>query len=260
MGLNIVNNPDLYLIDRCSKISNPPSRKKIASPGESTTRTLIEKELSYRRALKRECVFWMNKLREYHPYCYGSIARGDIELNSDADIIIDPTASYKYEPILSNKWISRTIIQTTPNHGPKVVYELPNKIHISVPFTELSSREIEFLSFGGKLNLPNFQNGEFSIGINKRLMLVEPLDRKGYSFKYTSIKSMPIHVVARRVNCGVEVILERIRVLTKRDRKGRTGVYLHHPLNKDEQPEEILRELIATNIGLKKTLARRHYR
>ncbi|OLS20481.1 MAG: hypothetical protein HeimC3_40300 [Candidatus Heimdallarchaeota archaeon LC_3] len=202
----------------------------------------------------------MDKLRQFHPFCYGSIARGDIELSSDSDIIIDPTPSYKYELLLKEKWLSRTIIQATPNHGPKTVYEFPNKMHLTVPFTNLSQRESEFLNFGGKLSLPKFQNGEFSSGINKRLMLVESQDKKGFTFKYIAIKSMPIHLVARKVNVGVGIILERIRVLSKRDEIGRTGLFIKHILNPGDQPEGVLRELASKNSELRKALGRRKYR
>ncbi|MHA1989504.1 MAG: hypothetical protein ACW981_05190 [Candidatus Hodarchaeales archaeon] len=210
--------------------------------------------------LRRETVTWMEQLRQFHPFCYGSIARGDVELTSDADIIIDPTPTYKYEEILKEKWLSRTLVQATPNQGPKVVYEFPNNISLSVPITDLSQRESEFLNFGGKLSLPKFQNGEYAIGINKRLMLVEPQDKKGFSFKYISVKSMPIHLVARKVNIGVGIILERIRVLSKRDEMGRTGLYLQHSLQPGEQPEKALKDLMKEKPALRKLLSKRKYR
>lgn len=202
----------------------------------------------------------MTLLRPFHPFCYGSIARGDINLSSDSDIIIDPSPTYKYEELLKNKWSSRSIIQATPYQGPKIIYQLNEQISLTVPFTTLSQRESEFINFGGSLSLPKFQNGEYSPGINKQLMLVEVQDKKGYSFKYISIKNIPIHLVARKVNTGVETILERIRVLSKRDEIGRTGLYVNHMLQEGEQPEEVLRKLANEKPSLRKILNRRKYR
>ena len=199
----------------------------------------------------------MKKLQEFHPYCYGSIARGDITLTSDSDIIIDPTPSYKYELKLDIASIPRSLVQATPNSSPKVVYQITDKITLSVPFSRLSQREIEFINFGGKLDIHRFENNEFSPGINKQLMLVQVNDPKGYTFKYSSVLSQPIHLVARKVNCGVDIIMERIRVLKRRDEIGRTGLYINRELAPDEQPEEVIKKMSQTKPGLRKVMARR---
>ena len=230
------------------------SRVRIAPPGE-TVRILTEKELDRRRFLRRGSLGWMNKMREYRPTIYGSIARGDVKESSDADIIIDPIPSFKYELILDQKWLSRSIVQATPNHTPKTVYELTNDIHLTVPFLPLSEREMDFVSFGGKLSLSRFQNGDYAVGINKALQLVEPVDQKGFSFKYTSLKSIPVHIAARKANCGVDVITERIRVLSKREEVGRKGLYVNEIIHESEQPEEALRRIAAINPGIRRILA-----
>ena len=172
-------------------------QEKIAPYGHTRTRSLSQEELNYRSILKRNTIHWMTKLREFHPYCYGSVARGDTTLHSDSDIVIDPTPSYKVE-IALGEWLKRKIVQGTPNQTPKVVYQLAVNpdIHLSVPFVNLSNRENDFIYFAGKLSLSKFQNGEHDIGVNKKLLFVEPLDSKGYNYQYTSKRDLQYHAVA----------------------------------------------------------------
>ena len=235
-------------------------QEKIAPQGHAKTRSLSQEELSYRSVLKRNTIHWMTKLREFHPYCYGSVARGDVSLHSDVDIVIDPAPSYKVE-IALGEWLKRKIVQGTPNQTPKMVYQLgviPN-IHLSVPFVQLSNRENDFISFAGKLSLSKFQNGEYAIGVNKKLLLVEPMDNKGNNYHYTSIRDLPYHDIAKKINVGVDIILERIRVLSRRDDIGRTGLYIDYELNPSEEPEKVLKELASQRQELRRLLQKEKF-
>ncbi len=52
------------------------------------------------------------------------------------------------------------------------------------------------------------------------------------------------------------MVTQRIRVLTRRDKVGRTGVFLNHPVALSENIEETLRNLARKNRLLRRRLQR----
>ena len=157
--------------------------------------------------------------------------------------------------------MKRKIVQGTPNQTPKMEYQLGvnTNIHLSVPFVQLSNRENDFISFAGKLSLTKFQNGEYANCVNKKLLLVEPMDNKGYNYHYTSIRDLPYNDIAKKINVGVDIILERIRVLSRRDDIGRTGLYIDYELNPSEEPEKVLKELASQRQELRRLLQKEKF-
>ena len=63
--------------------------------------------------------------------------------------------------------------------------------------------------------------------------------------------------MARIVGVGVRIVEERIRVLTRRERVGRTGIVFSRDLEEDEVFEEALKQVSDTNPIVRRRLARK---
>ena len=76
-------------------------------------------------------------------------------------------------------------------------------------------------------------------GVDKRLILITPLEeghRESHVIGYES-------VIAKKIGVSVELVKERVRVLTTRDKVGRTGVYLDVELSPEENIDEVFKGL-----------------
>ncbi|HMF31698.1 MAG TPA: DNA polymerase subunit beta, partial [Candidatus Lokiarchaeia archaeon] len=91
-------------------------------------------------------------------------------------------------------------------------------------------------------------------GINKKLMLVEP-NPGGHTETRVTRENAP-HA-ARELDITVETIYERIRVLERRDKVGRTGIFLKRSLGPDESFGDVLREIEASNPTAKRRISRK---
>jgi len=179
-------------------------------------------------------------------YAHGSIARGDVWRGSDIDIVIPyPIPSYKLEYTLdsSNYRIhNRYIVVATPSNTPKVYYVLDEEERkvISYPLYKLKTREYEFYMFGGLIDFKKLLYNQRVPGVDKRLVFIEPTE-KGH-------RESPVigyeNVVASKLGISIETVLERIRVLTRRDEIGRTGVFIKYELSTDESIEDALDKIL----------------
>jgi predicted nucleotidyltransferase len=96
------------------------------------------------------------------------------------------------------------------------------------------------------------ERGERICGVDKRLIFIEPTPR---GHKEVSIKEKE-NYVARALGISLETIEERIRVLDRRDRIGRTGVYLNVTLSPEESFEEVLERIVSKNSHVRKRMNR----
>ncbi len=182
-----------------------------------------------------------------NPLVYGSIARGDITPTSDIDILIpDAIPSYQIELLLAEmgeQILTRKIVMATPNHAIKGYIELSQETIITFPLTPFEQRELEFHQFGGAINLKGLQEQERVKGINKQLLLIIPTPEghKEMSILHISEAELVKHGFPQRI------IQERLRVLTQRDRKGRTGIFLQRPVEIEKTFESALQTLIDRN-------------
>ncbi len=200
------------------------------------------------KALRREALSIMECLRRcgLKPLVHGSIARGDVDEGSDIDVVIP----YIVQPFIVElclercdyTLVSKYVIQATPASTPKAYIELDQKglKTVSFPLRHLSPREWEFYRFGGLLGINGIREGRRVSGVNKSLILIIPT-REGH-------REAPVigyeGFVSKLFGISIETVLERIRVLTKRDRHGRTGVYLKYVLMPGESFEEAINRLI----------------
>lgn len=186
---------------------------------------------------------------------YGSIARGDVKRGSDVDIVImRPTLPSLIEDLLWEKLgdpLYKEIVQSTPIGAIKGYFHYEENLTISFPLSPLKEREELFYKFGGCLNLKQLKEGKRVPGVNKELMLVFPFERGHYE---TSIIGKE-NVVADILNVPKEVVDERVRVLTKRRVRGKTGVYLKYRLQPGETFESALRRILIARKGTRERLA-----
>ncbi len=168
-------------------------------------------------------------------YVHGSVARGDVTRRSDIDIVIlENIPTYLVESYI--EYENRTIVQATPNAAIKLVYQVDPQVSLTLPLTPLSERELQFYDFGGKSEL---KSEERVMGINKKLLFIEPF-RDGH-WEWSVIGRE--YECAKLLGIDVETIRERVRVLTRRDKIGRTGVYLREDIPPDKSAEEYLKLL-----------------
>ena len=88
---------------------------------------------------------------------HGSIARGDINANSDVDVFVaEPQSSFLVETALERAGIpvnARLLIQATPNYAMKAYIELDAGSSVSFPLMHMRRVDREFYKFGGEVNL-----------------------------------------------------------------------------------------------------------
>jgi predicted nucleotidyltransferase len=180
---------------------------------------------------------------------HGSVARGDVNSDSDIDIYIPyVVSSLKIELSLTmnGKDIhSRKIAQATPNHALKahIYLDAEERKTVTFPLFPFSTSELEFYRFGGVVGLDDIKINVRVPGCDKRLMLIEPTE-KGHI--ESSIEGYETEV-ASKIGINISTVKERIRVLNRRAKIGRTGIILSVPLLPDEVFEEVLKRLVDSN-------------
>lgn len=187
---------------------------------------------------------------------HGSIARGDVREDSDIDIVIlEPVMPGLLEFYLTSRGyriFSKEIIQATPSYIPKVyIYLDPyEEIVVSYPLARLRPREREFYKWGGELTLKELLNNKRVPGANKDLNLIIPIE-KGH-------KMIPVpgneEFTAKILGVSMDLVRERVSVLTRRRMHGRTGVFLKVELNPEEPIESVIKELANRNPFFRRAL------
>jgi predicted nucleotidyltransferase len=185
---------------------------------------------------------------------YGSIARGDVNLDSDIEIFIptppSPTLIQaildRYEVKLSN----RVIVQATPRYAAKAYLNIDGKKGYSFPLVELKQNEAEFFKFAGSVDLNQIQKSIRVPGVNKELLLIEPTSE---GHKQSPIKGRE-GIVAKKLGVDPSIVLERLRTLERRRRVGHTGVFLKRDLAPDEDISKVFRELTRRTPAIRRRL------
>ncbi len=193
----------------------------------------------------------MRKLRDFMPMVHGSLARGDVHKGSDVDVVLTRLfPSYAVEMALGDDLpiLRREIIQATPWHLIKGQISLDEDVSVTFPLVKPSPLEEQFYSFGGHLSLEELEGGLRVPGIDKRLMLIEPVEDGHIESAIVGREA----IAARKVGVGLEIVKERIDVLSKRDSVGRTGIYIKRALLPEESFEEVLRRMASRDPNLKR--------
>jgi predicted nucleotidyltransferase len=186
--------------------------------------------------LRAEAAELMRPLATRHiaSIAYGSVARGDVSPGSDVDIFVPrPPPPAIIEALAEQAGLTpaaREIVQATPTYAAKGYIYLDETHSYSFPLVKLRSVELEFYGFAGSIGPEEAEKGTRVPGVDKRLMLIEPTDRGHTESPVTGREG----AVAKRLGVGVTVVLDRVRTLRRRERVGRTGVYLKHLLGPKE--------------------------
>ncbi|NOY10684.1 MAG: nucleotidyltransferase [Archaeoglobi archaeon] len=183
---------------------------------------------------------------------YGSVARGDVRKTSDVDIFIPLNIpSYKIELALEDFCIlERRIVQATPNYAIKGEIVLENA-SVSFPLVKMKEKEMDFYRFGGYLDLDMLVSEKRVSGVDKRLVLIVPLRDGHYEIPADEMDKSEL---ADFLGVGIEIVIERFRVLERRREVGRTGVFLNEPVPDFESFESHLSALALQNAYLKRRM------
>lgn len=236
-------------------------RKKLVKVGDRIEVIYDEQRWRLLSELRGKAMEMMERLESLglDSIVHGSIARGDVNPTSDIDIVIPYVVpSYRVEIItdeLGVKPIKRLITQATPAHTIKAHLYLDERTIITFPLTSLTRHEREFYKFGGEVTLAELKEDKRVCGIDKRLKLIEPTPRGHYE---EPIIGREIYAAAK-VGISLDVVQERVKVLTRRDEVGRTGIYLKYETKPGESIEEALMTLASKDPALRRVLVSRGF-
>lgn len=185
---------------------------------------------------------------------HGSVARGDVSVKSDVDVFVpERPSSFLIENALEKAGFSffrRVLVQATPVYALKGYVELAERVCVSFPLVKMRRVERDFYKYGGELNLQMLRDDLRVAGVDKRLMLIEPM-LKGHVESSIVGREME---VAGLLGVSVETVFDRVRALRRRDKVGRTGVFVERELNADETFEMVLQRLADANPAVRRRL------
>ena len=215
-----------------------------------------EKRWRLLNQLRAEAIELMDALNSMHIFsiAHGSIARGDVTEKSDIDIFIpDVIPSFLVETALERARISiseRILVQATPTYSIKAYIGIDERRSVSFPLSKLRKTEREFYKFGGEATLEMLRRGVRVPGVDKRLMLIEPTEDGHIESSILGREGE----VAKLLGISIETVLDRVRTLTRRDRIGRTGLFIERRLASNETFELVLKELAERNPAVRRRL------
>ncbi|TET24840.1 MAG: DNA polymerase subunit beta [Candidatus Bathyarchaeum sp.] len=185
---------------------------------------------------------------------HGSIARGDVSETSDIDVFLpDPPSSFIIETELERSGFQvyqRTIIQATPLYALKGYIGLDQQISLSFPLVKLRPVEKDFYRFGGEASLSTLRDDKRVLGVDKRLMLIEPTTEGHVESAVVGREEE----VANLLGVSLNTVLDRVRALLRRDEVGRTGVFIEKELAPDETFEQAMKKLAYQNPAVRRRI------
>jgi len=218
--------------------------------------TYSEERWTQFAALRRKATKLMKVLRasNFLTITYGSIARGDVSKTSDIDVFIpEPASTVAVEIALERADLRprrRILVQATPSYALKACFEMEELVSVSVPLVKLRRTEREFYKFAGEIGIEQIESEKRVLGVDKRLILIEPTPNGHIE---TSIIGRESYV-STLLGVSSQIVNERVRVLMKRDRVGRTGIFLERDLSSEETFESVVRAIARTSPALRRRL------
>jgi len=228
--------------------------KKPVKRAERVEVVYSERHWSLLQELRERAIEIMKALEEANLNCltHGSIARGDVSTNSDIDVFVpDPPGSFLIESALERAGLTadkRILVQATPSYAAKGYIELDPRRAVSFPLMKMRPVERDFYRFGGEATLQTLRSNERVIGVDKRLMLIEPMSQ-GHIESSVAGREGP---VARVLQVSAETVLDRVHALLRRDKVGRTGVFIKRELAPTETFEMVLEQLADENPAVRR--------
>jgi predicted nucleotidyltransferase len=206
--------------------------------------------------LRNKAIEIMEALDNTNLFCivHGSITRGDVSEKSDIDVFLpNPSSSFLVESALDQAGFRvnrRILVQATPSYAVKGYIELAPEFVVSFPLMKLRPVERDFYKFSGEATLETLKNSQRVIGVDKRLMSIEP---SALGHIESAIVGREV-TVAKMLNVSVEAVLDRVHALIRRDELGRTGVFIERELSLDETFEMVLKQLADANPAVRRRL------
>lgn len=208
------------------------------------------------QSLRAEALDLMQPLLQRHirSLAYGSIARGDVNPESDIDVFIPkPPSPEILEVLIEGHGLPithREIVQATPTYAAKGYIYTQEKRGYSLPLVPLRAHEREFYTFAGTVDNQQIEAQTRVPGVDKRLMLIQPTP-KGHSETLVPGREGE---TAKTLGVGVTIVLDRVRTLQRRERVGRTGVYVKHTLAPEESFSKAYNRLARRRPALRRRL------
>jgi len=206
--------------------------------------------------MRAEAKRMMEALKAFHvsTITYGSVARGDVSKTSDVDIFIsNPPSSALIEAAIEKARFSiftREIVQATPSYAAKGYIEVGERRSFSFPLVKLRTVEIDFYRFAGAIDLEQVEKGVRVAGVDKRLMLIEPTPWGHVENPVDGREG----TVASLLGISVKTVLDRVRTLRRREKIGRTGVFLKRTLSPEEGFGEVFQQLSSQKPAVRRRL------
>ncbi len=211
------------------------------------------------RRLRDEAASMMKPLVDAHIFCivYGSIARGDVSETSDIDVYLpSPPSPTIIEATLESAGIrynSREIVQATPSYAAKGYIYLDELKSYSFPLVPLRASEEDFTGFAGRINYDQLKDDTRVPGVNKELIFIEP-NITGYT--ETPIRGIE-GLVAKKLGVDTLIVSQRQRILERRERVGRTGVYIKRELAPSESFSSVFNDLTRGDSAIRRRLRKK---
>jgi hypothetical protein len=144
----------------------------------------------------------------------------------------------------------RLIVQATPKYALKGHIEIKPKQHISFPLTKLRKVEVDFYKFGGEADFQALEKNLRVPGVDKRLMLIEPTPEGHIESSIVGKEENAAHLLG----ISIETVSDRVHTLLKRNKVGRTGVFIEKELAPNKTFEMVLKELADQNPEVRRRL------
>lgn len=187
---------------------------------------------------------------------HGSIARGDVNKESDVDLFIpNPSSSFIIENALERAHFSlnaRFLVQATPNYAMKAYIEIDAKTSVSFPLMRMRNVEQGFYKFGGEININQLRSKVRVAGVNKGLMLIQPTFKGHIQSSIIGLEEN----TAKQLSISLETVFDRVHTLLRRNKVGRTGVFVKKELNPNETFEMALKKFADANPAVRRRMNR----